>query len=115
MQKIKKAFYAASSVVLVMPALVLAQGGYQPPARPSGVPTATNANELILKIINWLLAFIGSLAVLMIVVAGIMYITSAGDEGRVDTAKKYLTYSIVGLVVALLGYVIVLTVGNALN
>jgi cytochrome bd-type quinol oxidase subunit 2 len=113
-QKIKKAFYAVSSTVLILPAAVLAQG-YAPPQAPGGVPTATSASDLILKVINWILAFIGSLAVLMIVVAGVMYITSGGDEGRVDKAKSFLTYSIVGLVVALLGYVIVLTVGNALK
>ena len=113
MQKIKNAFYAVSSAALIVPSMVLAQ--YQPPAKPGGVPSAANANELILKIINWLLALIGSLAVLMIVVAGVMYITSGGDGDRVDTAKKYLTYSIIGLVVALLGYVIVLTIGNAIK
>ena len=113
-KKIKKAFYAVSSAMLILPAMALAQG-YQAPGKPGGVPTATNANDLIMKIINWLLAFIGSLAVLMIVIAGIMYITSAGDEGRVDKAKSYLTYAVVGLVVALLGYVIVLTVGSALK
>ena len=44
-----------------------------------------------------------------------MYITAAGDEGRVDKAKSYLVYAIVGLVVALLGYAIVVTIGNQLG
>jgi uncharacterized membrane protein YozB (DUF420 family) len=111
--KIKKAFYAISSTMLLAPAVVMAQ--YQKPADPGGVPTATSADDLIVTIIKWLLTFLGSLAVLMIVVAGIMYITSGGDEGRVDKAKSILTSAIIGLVVALLGYVIVLTIGNALN
>ncbi len=51
----------------------------------------------------------------MIVISGIIYITSGGDDGRVETAKKMLTYAIIGLVVALLGYVIVYAVGNALG
>jgi hypothetical protein len=110
---IKKALYTMSSIALIMPAFVAAQ--YQNPTNPGGVPSAVNANELIMKIVKWALTFLGSLAVLMIVVAGIMYITSGGDEGRVDTAKKWLLYSIVGLVVALLGYAIVNIVGSALN
>ncbi len=109
----KKAFFAVSSTVLALPAIVLAQ--YNGPSDPGGVPTAGDADELILTIIQWLLTFLGSLAVLMIVIAGIMYITSGGDEGRVDKAKSLLTSAIIGLVVALLGYVIVLTVGSALQ
>jgi len=65
-------------------------------------------------IVKWLLGFVGALAVLMIIVAGIMYLTSGGDEGRVEKAKQWLIYAIVGLIVALLGWVIVSTVIGAL-
>jgi hypothetical protein len=44
-----------------------------------------------------------------------MYITAAGDSGRVDAAKGYLTYAVTGLVVALLAYVIVTAIGTALG
>jgi hypothetical protein len=36
-----------------------------------------------------------------------MYITSSGDSGRVDRAKQMLLYAIIGLVIALLAWVIV--------
>ena len=111
--KIKKSFYAATAMVLIVPAIVSAQ--YAPGSAPGGMPSSGDANEMIVKVINWFLTFLASLSVLMIVIAGIMYITSGGDETRVDTAKKWLTYSIVGLVVALLGYVIVKTVSGALG
>lgn len=113
MNKIKKVFYGVSSTMLLLPAVVAAQ--YAVPSAPGGVATDADANALILKLINWFLTFLASLSILMIVVAGIMYITSGGDEGRVDTAKRWLTYSIVGLVVALLGYVIVRSVSGALT
>lgn len=66
-------------------------------------------------VIMWVLGIVGSLAVLMIVVSGVMYITANGDSGRIDKAKDTLVYAITGLVVALLGYIIVLFVGDALG
>ncbi len=66
-------------------------------------------------VIMWVLGIVGSLAVLMIVASGVMYITANGDSGRIDKAKDTLVYAITGLVVALLGYVIVLFIGNALG
>lgn len=65
------------------------------------------ADSLIGTIISTLLFVIGALSVVMIIVAGIMYVTSTGDSGKVTRAKNTLTYSIVGLVVAFLAYAIV--------
>jgi hypothetical protein len=48
----------------------------------------------------------------MIIVSGILYMASGGDQQKVDMAKKMLIFSIVGLVVALLAYVIVIFVGQ---
>jgi type IV secretory pathway VirB2 component (pilin) len=112
-RNIKKAWYAVSSAVLMLPIVVSAQYSVGPP--PGGMADQADANTLLMDIINWLLAILASLSILMIVVAGIMYITSQGDEGRVESAKKWLVYAIVGLVVALLGYVIVRAVSGALG
>jgi hypothetical protein len=70
--------------------------------------------SVIMTVVRWFLTFVGVLSLLMIVVSGIMYITSGGDSGRTETAKGYLLYSIVGLVVALLAYAIVMIIGRAL-
>lgn len=50
---------------------------------------------------------VGALAVIMIIYSGIQYVISAGDSGKVAKAKNTLTYSIVGLVIAVLAYAIV--------
>lgn len=113
-KKMKNAFYAMTAMVLIVPSIVGAQ--YNPgSSNPGSLPDSTNVNDIIVSAINWFLAFLASLSVLMIVVAGIMYITSGGDESRIGTAKKWLTYSIVGLIVALLSYVIVKTVSAMLG
>lgn len=113
MRKIKAAFYTLFSGALAVPAVVAAQ--YTSPESPGGVPDGGDASQLIMNIVKWLLGFVGALAVLMIVVAGIIYITAAGDEGRVDSAKRYLLYAIVGLIVAILAYAIVVTIGTQLK
>jgi len=112
-KKIKNAFYVVSSTMLALPAMVSAQG-YAQPTNPGGMPDS-DINDVITNVLNWFLGFLAVLSILMIVIAGIMYITSGGDEGRVDKAKSWLTYSIIGLVVALLGFVIVKAVGAALG
>lgn len=66
-----------------------------------------DAGKIINSVINILLFIVGTIAVIMIIVAGIFYVTSAGDAGKVTKAKNTLTYSIVGLLVALLAYAIV--------
>jgi glucose uptake protein GlcU len=59
------------------------------------------------KIVSTLLFILGILAVIMIIVGGIRYVTSAGDASRVKAAKDTVMYSVVGLVVAILAYAIV--------
>ena len=58
-------------------------------------------------IINVVLGILGVVAVAMIIVGGIMYTTSQGNPDKVKQAKDIVIYSIVGLVVALLGFAIV--------
>ena len=102
------------SAVLVAPCLAMA-GYTSSSAKPDGVTEVFSAWGLIMKITNWLLGFVAALAVLMIVVSGIMYITSAGDSGRVDKAKGLLVASVTGLVIAILGYAIVRVISVGLG
>ena len=48
-----------------------------------------------------LLFFVGGLSVIYIIVGGIQYITSAGNSGGTEKAKKTITYAIGGLALAL--------------
>jgi hypothetical protein len=64
-------------------------------------------NTLIRNVINILLFVVGVISVIMIIIGGIRYITSGGDQSAITSAKNTILYSIVGLVVALLAYAIV--------
>ena len=58
-------------------------------------------------IINVIIGVVGFIAVVMIIIGGISYTTSAGDAGRVKKAKDTIMYGIIGLVIALLAFAIV--------
>lgn len=49
----------------------------------------------------------GGFTVLMVIINGIRYITAAGDEDKIASARKGLTYSIIGLAVCLTAFLIV--------
>ena len=66
---------------------------------------------LFKKIVDFLtLNIISPLAVLMIVVGGVMFLTAAGDPGRIGTAKKILTAVVIGLCIVFLAWLIVDTI-----
>jgi len=58
-------------------------------------------------VVNTFLYMAGAAAVIVIVIAGILYSTSGGETANVKRAKDMLTYAVIGLVVALLAYAIV--------
>ncbi|MBM2820608.1 MAG: conserved rane protein of unknown function [Candidatus Berkelbacteria bacterium] len=71
-------------------------------------PTKVNSpQELIVTIINWMIWLLGILAVVAIVYSGIMYITAGGDTARAESARKNLTWAVIGLVIVLLSLVMV--------
>ena len=71
-----------------------------------GADSATPA-KLISTIVNVLLFIVGAIAVVMIIIGGIMYATSAGDAGQVTKAKNTIFYAVIGLVVAFMAFAIV--------
>ena len=69
-----------------------------------------NSNDLMTTlntIINVVIGIIGFVAVMVIILGGVQYTTSAGDSGKVKKAKDTIMYGIIGLIVALMAYSIV--------
>jgi hypothetical protein len=77
-----------------------------------GIVGATSITELIIALITFVLNLVLILAVAAIIVAGIYLITSGGEEGQKDKAKKIITYAVIGIIVILLARVIVSTVNH---
>ena len=63
--------------------------------------------DLLLKIANGVGMVIASLGTIMIVVAGILYLLSAGDPGKMQKAKTALIYAIIGIAIGIMASSIV--------
>ena len=59
---------------------------------------------IIIRAVLWL---VGILAVAFIIYGGVKYSMSQGDSAKVKSAKDTIMYAVIGLIVAILAYVIV--------
>jgi hypothetical protein len=76
----------------------------------NGVPdikSVADVGIIVANVVRILIAGSGSLAVILLLVASIYYITAMGDTGRVKRAKDIIYYTIVGLAVIILSYAII--------
>lgn len=71
----------------------------------SGIPEMSG-QDLLANGLNLTYFLAGAIAVIVIIVAGLMYNTAAGDSGKIAKAKNLLTYAIIGLVIVLCAYAI---------
>ena len=69
--------------------------------------------EIVTGIMKWLLTAVGIAGVIGFAISGILYLTAAGDEDRIKTAKRAMVNSIIGVIVALVG-VVALSAANAM-
>ena len=70
----------------------------------------TNTDTLvgvIMGLVNWVAWFVGLMAVLMGLYAGILFITAGGNAETVTKARNILLYAIVGIAVAILAFSLV--------
>ncbi len=77
----------------------------------SAVVDAPTLAKIATNVLNFLLSVVGTIAIIMSVIGGIMYMTAAGDEDRIATGKKIVTYSIIGILISLAALVIVSQIG----
>lgn len=101
--KIKKFGYGAASTALLAPAAALAQ---------FSEPTGTNLPrgrivDIVTNAMMWILAIVGIIGIIGFAIAGILYLTAAGNEEQIEKAKRAMLMSIVGVIVALVGLVII--------
>lgn len=62
---------------------------------------------IVTRVVNVVMAVLGTVCVVMLIVGGYAYATSAGDSSKVTKAKNTILYAVIGLVIALLSVVIV--------
>lgn len=69
--------------------------------------TDENLSGNIVDILNVIIGAIGILAVGIVILGGVQYMTSSGDAGKVKKAKDTILYGIIGLIIVALAYAIV--------
>lgn len=87
----------------ILPSIILAYTKISPGDLPHTVP----GSDTLSTILEVVFGVIGALALLMITVSGLRYITSAGDPQKASNAKNGVIYALVGLAIALTAEAIV--------
>ena len=112
-RRIKLILSSITSAVLLAPFAVMAQ--LKPPTTgETGLPQGS-IFDIIKNVMLWLLGLLGFVAVIGFVISGIMYLVAAGDEKRQESAKRAMYYSIIGVIVGLVGLVILYAVQKMLG
>ncbi len=99
-------------VVLVAPIMVSAQGVNEwfgtNKIQDVNLPTQQPDLAVVaVKIINWVLGFLALIAIVIVLIGGFEWMTAGGSEDKVKTAKKRLTYGLIGLAIIFLAWAIV--------
>lgn len=81
----------------------------------SAAEAERDVNNLVASIVDIFSWVVGVIAVIMIIVGGLKYITAAGDSNSVSSAKNTILYAIVGLVVVAFAQIIVIFALNEVN
>lgn len=59
------------------------------------------------NIVNTMIFVVGAAATIMIVVGGLRYTLSNGDQGSIKSAKDTILYAVIGVIIAVSAYAIV--------
>ncbi len=113
-----------SSILGLLPSLVIlkasgvddALSGLSSSASTAGLSsTSLNAPQLIGKIIAVVLGFTGTIFFILVVWAGLTWMTAAGNEESIKKAQSILKTAIIGLVIVLSAYAITKFIGSSLQ
>lgn len=71
-----------------------------------GIPNRTASNSDLNNITNMVYGIAAVIAVIVIIIAGILYATSNGDAGQVARSKNAIIYAVIGLIVVTFAFTI---------
>ncbi len=119
-----KSFFAAVVLLLVVLLLATSQPAFADcisDPTSAGCPCALNSSSaacqdlskqdglsnILKNATNVVLFIAGALAVIMIIYGSIRFMTAHGNEKQVESARLIVTYSVIGLIIAILAYALV--------
>jgi hypothetical protein len=77
--------------------------------------STTTLDNILTTVVQIFSLVVGVVAVIMIIIGGLKYITSGGDSGNISSAKNTIIYAIIGLIIVALAQVIVHFVLNKVS
>jgi len=80
---------------------------HKPTANIQGAATLSDATQVLQNIASILLGVVGGVCALMLIYSGVQYMLAAGEQEKIDSAKKGLFFSVVGLAISLSAYGII--------
>ncbi|OHA50046.1 MAG: hypothetical protein A2991_01670 [Candidatus Terrybacteria bacterium RIFCSPLOWO2_01_FULL_58_14] len=112
----KRTAFIVTTLIFTAPLLALA-GPSVVDVPDTGVPTTINNvyDNVLCPASNWLFAFVLVIAVIVLLMGAIMFFTAGGNEDQMATARRFLTYALVGVAVAVLAKSLIFVVGNFLG
>ena len=67
----------------------------------STVSNSLTLSAIAINVLNFLLGIFGILSLIMMIIGASLYLTSAGDEDRIDKGKDIFKYAVLGIIVAM--------------
>ena len=92
---IRISLFSVAVLMLALPVLALESA-------PDDVNTIEDVIGIINTAVNWLFTLILAIAVIMLLWAAFLWMTSAGDEEKTGNARKTLIYALVGVAIAII-------------
>jgi hypothetical protein len=71
--------------------------------------------EITIRTIQWALGMLGLVATIMIIIGGMNWMMSEGNEKKVEQSKKILSGAVVGLFIVMIAWALVTFVFNRVN
>jgi hypothetical protein len=79
--------------------------GWNPDAYDGTELPGGTISGIIENVVLWALGIFGFIGVIGFVISGILYLTAAGSDEQIKKAKSAMTWSIIGVIVGLVGVV----------
>ena len=72
----------------------------------AGLPANVSLTRMIANIIEVALSFVGVILIILIIYAGFLWMTSAGNQEKISKARKIMVAAVVGVVIVFSAYAI---------
>ena len=106
-----KKLITVSAILLTLPAIILA---FNPGPIPNPAP-GLSVNDLVDLVFAILWPIAVAFFIIMFVIAAFHFFTAAGDPEKVKSARNFVLWGVVGVVVALLAWSIPFIIRNTLG